>query len=411
MAHIVPFKAVRPSKKHLQYFSSKSYKNYTEEELQNTLAKNPLSFLSIIHLKKHLSDSMTKAERYMLVKNKYEDFKATNVLIKDETPAFYIYETVQGDGHLFCGIIAGASVKDYNTNVIKKHEATITKREKTFKSYLKAVRFNAAPILLTFTDDSIIEKGIQNAKENAREIQSWDTENESHKIWCIDHMMDVDFIQTAFKKIPSLYIADGHHRSASSALLAAEIDEDCSNHKDAAYTHFLSYLIPEKQLKIYDYNRLIKNLNGLTSEEFLEKVKLTFEVKKKGHQPYISSKKHEISMYLAGRFYSLSLRKSKQEFGTAISQLDTYILQTKLLEPILGITNIRTDKRISYVHGKDSMNQIKTAIDSGNQAVGFGLFPIQIQELKAIADSKAVMPPKSTYIYPKLRSGNTIYEF
>ena len=143
MAHIVPFKAVRPSKKHLQYFSSKSYKNYTEEELQNTLAKNPLSFLSIIHLKKHLSDSMTKAERYMLVKNKYEDFKATNVLIKDETPAFYIYETVQGDGHLFCGIIAGASVKDYNTNVIKKHEATITKREKTFKSYLKAVRFNA----------------------------------------------------------------------------------------------------------------------------------------------------------------------------------------------------------------------------------------------------------------------------
>ena len=411
MADIVPFKAVRPSKEHLNYFSSKSYKNYTEKELQNTLAKNPLSFLSIIHLKKHLSDSITKTERYKLVKSRYEDFKIKNILIKDTTPAFYIYETVQGDGHLFCGIIAGASVTDYNTNVIKKHEATIAKREKTFKTYLKAVRFNAAPVLLTFPDDLAIEKGIQNAKKNAREIQSWSTENESHKIWCIDTVMDIDFIQAAFKKIPSLYIADGHHRSASSALLAAEMDENSSSHNGTAYTHFLSYLIPEKQLKIYDYNRLIKNLNGLTSKVFLEKVNLIFEVKNKGSQPYLSSKKQEISMYLAGNFYSLSLRNSTQENATAIGQLDTYTLQTKLLEPILGITNIRTDKRISYVHGKDSMHQIKTAIDSGNQAVGFGLFPIQIQELKAIADSDAVMPPKSTYIYPKLRSGNTTYEF
>ena len=411
MADIVPFKAVRPSKEHLKYFSSKSYKNYTEKELQNTLAKNPLSFLSIIYLKKHLSDSMTKAKRYQLVKDKYEDFKTKNVLIKATTSAFYIYETVQADGHLFCGIVAGASVHDYNTNVIKKHEATITKREKTFKNYLKAVRFNAAPILLTFPDDPTIEKGIQNAKENSRETQAWSTENETHKIWCIDNVMDVGFIQAAFKKIPSLYIADGHHRSASSALLAAEMDENSSSHDDTAYTHFLSYLIPEKQLKIYDYNRLIENLNGLNSKTFLEKVNLIFEVKNKGDQPFVSSKKQEISMYLAGNFYSLSLRKTTQENSTAISQLDTYILQTKLLEPILGITNVRTDKRISYVHGKDSMNQIKTAVDLGSQAVGFGLFPIQIEELKAIADSEAVMPPKSTYIYPKLRSGNTIYEF
>ena len=411
MAEIVPFKAIRPCKKHLQNFSSKSYKSYTTEELKNTLQKSPLSFLSIIHLKKNLSRVLKKSERFELVKNKFRDLKTKKVLIKDSSPAFYIYETRQGDGHLFCGIIAGASVKDYNINVIKKHEATITKREYSFKEYLKAVRFNAAPVLLTFPDDRNIEKGIEAAKINAQEINSWSNENETHKIWCIDNASDINILTKAFANVPSLYIADGHHRSASSALLASEMDINLSAKKDNAYNYFLSYLIPEKQLKIYDYNRLIKNLNGLTPKAFLDKIKLVFDVEDKGADPYSSSLKNEISMYLSGSFYSLSLHKSIQNNATAISQLDTQILQSHLLEPILGINNERTDKRISYIHGKDSMEQIKTAVDRRDDAVGFGLFPIQTEELKAIADSGAVMPPKSTYIYPKIRSGITIYEF
>ena len=345
------------------------------------------------------------------MKNKFRDLKTKKVLIKDSSPAFYIYETRQGDGHLFCGIIAGASVKDYNINVIKKHEATITKREYSFKEYLKAVRFNAAPVLLTFPDDRNIEKGIEAAKINAQEINSWSNENETHKIWCIDNASDINILTKAFANVPSLYIADGHHRSASSALLASEMDINLSAKKDNAYNYFLSYLIPEKQLKIYDYNRLIKNLNGLTPKAFLNKIKLVFDVEDKGADPYSSSVKNEISMYLSGSFYSLSLHKSIQNNATAISQLDTQILQSHLLEPILGIKNERTDKRISYIHGKDSMEQIKTAVDRRDHAVGFGLFPIQTEELKAIADSGGVMPPKSTYIYPKLRSGITIYEF
>ena len=411
MAEIAPFKAIRPSKKYLQNFSSKSYKSYSEKELKDTLEKNPLSFLSVIHLKKYLSGSLTKSERYQLVKHKFEDLKTKKVLIKDTSPAFYIYETKQEDGHLFCGIIAGASVKDYNTNVIKKHEATIKKRENTFKSYLKAVRFNAAPVLLTFPDDPNIEKAIETAKENTQEINAWSTENEIHKVWCINNVSDITILTKAFANVPSLYIADGHHRSASSALLASEMDSNPLAQKDKAYTHFLSYLIPETQLKVYDYNRLIKNLNGLTPKAYLDKVKLVFNVESKGPSSYASACKNEISMYLSGSFYSLSLRDSMQNNATAISQLDTQILQTHLLKPILGIANERTDKRISYIHGKDSMSQIKTAVDSGEQAVGFGLFPIQTKELKAIADSGAVMPPKSTYIYPKLRSGITIYEF
>lgn len=411
MADLSPFKAVRPYKENLQHFSSKSYKSYTAKELKQSLSTNPLSFLSIIHLKKNASRSLQKSERYQLVKNKFDDFKSENVLIKDLLPAFYIYETVQKEGHMFCGIIAGASVKDYNTNVIKKHEATLSKRENTFKTYLKTVRFNATPVLLTYKEDQSLEKTIQTAKENASEIETWNSENETHKLWCVNDSETIHLIQKAFEEVPSLYIADGHHRSASSALLANEIESNSTLPKDKNYTHFLSYLIPEKQLKIYDYNRLIKSLNRLKPEEFLKKISLTFELKNKGPEIYKSSRKHEISMYLEGQFYSLSLRKPIQNNTTAISELDTYILQTQLLEPILGITDVRTDKRISYIHGKDSMKQIKTAVDSGNHAVGFGLFPIQTKQLKAIADSGAVMPPKSTYIYPKLRSGITIYEF
>jgi len=411
MAKIVPFKAIRPSKKHLQNFSSRSYKSYSLNELQHTLKKNPFSFLSIIHLKKNLNGFLKKSQRYQLVRNRFRDLLDKKVLVKDSLPAIYIYETKQSDKHLFCGIIAGASVEDYNNNTIKKHEATITKRENTFKNYLKAVRFNAAPVLLTFADNQNINKVIQTAKNNATEIDDWITENETHKMWRVDMDCDVKKFTKTFEGIPNLYIADGHHRSASSALLAKEIDTNPSDQTNKAYTHFLSYLIPESQLQIYGYNRLIKNLNGLSIDQLLYKIKLVFEIEKKRADIYCSTQKNEISMYLSGKFYSLSLRKSIQNKETAINKLDTQILQTHLLEPILGIKNVRTDKRISYVYGKDSMKEIKKAVDSGEQAVGFGLFPIQINELKAIADSGAVMPPKSTYIYPKLRSGITIYDF
>ena len=250
MADLSPFKAVRPCKENLQHFSSKSYKSYTAKELKQSLSTNPLSFLSIIHLKKNASRSLQKSERYQLVKNKFDDFKSENVLIKDLLPAFYIYETVQKEGHMFCGIIAGASVKDYNTNVIKKHEATLSKRENTFKTYLKTVRFNATPVLLTYKEDQSLEKTIQTAKENASEIETWNSENETHKLWCVNDSETIHLIQKAFEEVPSLYIADGHHRSASSALLANEIESNSTLPKDKNYTHFLSYLIPEKQLKV-----------------------------------------------------------------------------------------------------------------------------------------------------------------
>ena len=249
------------------------------------------------------------------------------------------------------------------------------------------------------------------AKSNATEINSWHAENETHKLWRIETKKEVSFIQKAFENIHSLYIADGHHRSASSALLAKEMNGEQKTPTNSSHNHFLTYLIPESQLKIQDYNRVIKDLNNLSIDTFLEKLSHYFKVEKKGKGVYKSIKKNELSMYLEGEFYCLSLREPMEKSQSAIHQLDTYILQTHLLEPILGITNPRTNKRIDYIHGSDSLKQIKITVDRGDHAVGFGLFPVQTSELKAIADAGDVMPPKSTYIYPKLRSGITIYEF
>jgi len=410
MAKIYPFRAVRPSKENLHNFSSKSYSTYSKTELKNELDKNPASFLSIINIKKDPVFNVEKSKRYELVRKKYEEYIASKILIKDPSSAFYIYEIIRENGLQFCGVIATASVEDYDTNVIKKHEATISKRENNFKNYLKTVRFNAAPVLLTYPDISVLETSIRRGQLNSTTINSWSTENETHKLWSVENLEDILSIQNEFQKIPSLYIADGHHRSASSALLAREKKSAPKTPIKESYNRFLTYLIPESQLKIHDYNRIIKDLNGLSTTTFLEKISRVFELENKGKKPYKSSKKHDISMYVDGSFYSLSLRASYKKNTVVINQLDTYILQSLVLEPILGITNIRTNKRIEYIHGSNSLEQIKAAVDSGAFAVGFGLFPIQTKELMAIADSDAVMPPKSTFIYPKLRSGNTIYE-
>ena len=411
MAKIYPFKAVRPSKETLQNFSSRSYKTYSKNELKEELEKNPNSFLSIINIKKDASFAIEKSKRYEMVRKKYDEFKASKILNTDALASFYIYETLQENGHLFCGVMATASVEDYKTDVIKKHEATISKRVNTFKNYLKTVRFNAAPVLLTYPDDVALESGIKKAKLNAIEVNSWTSNNETHKLWCVENLEDIHFIQGAFHNIPSLYIADGHHRSASSTLLAQELKAMQKAETNAPYNRFLTYLIPESQLKIYDYNRVIKGLNGLSTATFLEKIGVNFNVENKGENPYRSLRKNDISMYLEGVFYSLSLREINQHSAAAIDQLDTHILQTYILEPILGVTNVRTNNRIGYIHGVDSLEQIKMAVDRGEYQLGFGLFPIQTKALFAIADSDAVMPPKSTYIYPKLRSGITIYEF
>jgi uncharacterized protein (DUF1015 family) len=235
---------------------------------------------------------------------------------------------------------------------------------------------------------------------------------ETHYLWKICKPQVVDQIKAEFEQMSCLYIADGHHRSASSALLAKESKEANPNHTgEEAYNYFMSFLIAESNLKIHEYTRLVTDLNGLSTEEFLIRLDGSFRIENRGTEVYSPSEKHHFNMYLDGEFYSLYLRKTNFEFTDSLSTLDPYILYEKILKPILGIEDLRNDGRIAYIHGQNDLMEIKAKIDSGKCAVGFGMLPLTIEEIKLVADEGLTMPPKSTYIEPKLRSGLTIYEY
>lgn len=410
MAVIKPFKAIRASKDKVVSVASRSYQEYSKKELKANLRFNPFSFLHIINPGYKFAKKVSGAERFKLVYNRYLEFLEDNVLMKDDEDSFYLYQIEKGNFSC-CGIFCGTSVEDYRNDVIKKHEATLQAREALFANYLEAVHFNAEPVLMTYPDNTEIAQIIHKEKQAAPEYFFTTTDKVTHSLWVISDKKKIEALQNAFTPMDALYIADGHHRSASSDLLAHNKQEQNPNHSgDESYNFFMSYLIPESEIRIYEFNRMVKDLNGLTKEEFLIHLDTYFRIENKGHMLYKPTKKHHFSMYLDGEFYSLYLRKKVYGFTDALSTLDTQILFKTVLEPILGIKDLREDGRIQYGYGKHNVIQMKDDIDHGKFAVGFGLVPLTMEEIKAIADEGLVMPPKSTYIEPKLRSGLTIYE-
>ncbi|MCK5401865.1 MAG: DUF1015 domain-containing protein, partial [Flavobacteriaceae bacterium] len=310
------------------------------------------------------------------------------------------------------GIIAATSAEDYENNVIKKHEDTIEYRENIFKDYLKTVGFNAEPVLLTYPDNSIIAGIISETEQERAEFEFTTTYRDTHYLWKLEDSKTINTIKQEFEDIDTIYIADGHHRSASSYLLARDLKSNNNSHSgNEKYNFFMSYLIPESDLKIYEYNRIIKDLNGLTKEEYLIQLDTMFRIENRGSELYKPSKKHHFSMYLDGEFYSLYLRKANYKINNSLEALDTHILYKTILEPILEISDLRNDTRIEYSYGRNDLVNIKSKVDSKEFAIGFGLVPINIEEMKHVANEGLTMPPKSTYIEPKLRSGVTIYEF
>lgn len=412
MAKIIPFKAVRPTRDKVSLVASRSYQSYTQAELEARLDYNPFSFLHIVNPGYKYHKDIIGKERYALVKNRYLEFKEDHIFVQDETPSYYIYKIVNREGFSFSGIVAAASTEDYKKDVIKKHEDTIEYREHIFKDYLKTVGFNAEPVLLTYPENKVISNIITEVLKERAEFEFTTTYRDTHYLWKIDDEALVNIINLEFETIKTVYIADGHHRSASSYLLSEELKSENKTHKgDEPYNYFMTYLIPESELKIFEFNRLIKDLNGLSKELFLIKLDSNFRIENRGTEFYKPNNKHHFSMYLDGEFYSLYLRKNNYKFNTSLDALDTQILYKTILEPILGISDLRNDTRIDYSHGKNDLVNIKEKIDAGKYTVGFGLVPITVDELKAIADEGLTMPPKSTFIEPKLRSGVTIYEF
>jgi len=412
MAKIVPFKAVKPTRAIVGLVAARPYQSYTVDERESRMDYNPFSFLHIVNPGYKYDQVITGTERYKLVKNRYSEFKEDGIFITDTTPSLYVYKIVNRHGQEFNGIIAATSAEDYEKDIIKKHEDTIAKREQTFKSYIQTVGFNAEPVLLTYPDNSIISNIIKETQKAHAEFEFTMTYRDTHYLWKIDNKDVIAIIQNEFEKMNTIYIADGHHRSASSYLLYKDEKEKNPNHNGSeSYNFFMSYLIPESDLVIHEFNRLIKDLNGLTKETFLIKLDALYRIENRGLMPYHPSKPHHYSMYLDGEFYSLFLRKTNYEFKTALDKLDAQLLYKTVLQPILGIDDLRNDNRIEYVNGRHEMVTIKTSVDSGEFLVGFGMCPATVEQIKQIADEGLKMPPKSTYILPKLRSGVTIYEY
>jgi len=405
MAKIVPFKAVRPTRDKVCLVTCRSYEEYVNAELAAQLDFNPLSFLHILKPAYTNQESVSFEKRYRQVNQKYHDFKNEFILVKDKKPAIYLHKIVTKT-HAFTGIIVGTSIADYRNNIIKKHEDIIAFRVQLLKDYMKYSEFNTEPVLMTYPDNKIIENWIFNCTQKLADFEFSTTKKEIHYLWKIDDMLEINWIQNIFEKTKNLYIADGHHRSEASKLLSEENDDS----ENVAKDYLLSYLISENNIKIYEFNRLIKDLNGLQKEDFINELNKNFIVENKNKQPFQPSEKHQFGMYLDSEFYSLVLRKENGAFKTVLESLDTQILYEKVLLPVLGIEDLRNDERIEYLSGKQSILEVKQKIDEEEFEVGFIMFPSDINEIKALADNNLIMPPKSTYIEPKFRSGLVVYE-
>jgi uncharacterized protein (DUF1015 family) len=405
MAKIKPFKAVRPVADKVALVTCRTYDDYSSAELAAWLDFNPYSFLHVIHPAYANAQKVSLEKRFKAVANKYQDFKHDQILIEEEHPVFYLYE-IQSKGQTFTGIIAGTSVKDYQDKVIKKHEDTLQYRVELFKDYLHQTNFNTEPVLITYPDSVEINTFIA-LRKKSEPVYEYSTPNkEKHTLWKIDTQSEIDWLQEHFEGIPNLYIADGHHRSASAEMLY-EQDKHLGNEN---LNYFMSFLIAESNVKIYEFNRLIRDLNGLSKEEFIKKLSENFIIKAKDQEIWKPQNKFEFGMYLAGSFYALFYKHENHNATSVLDSLDAQILYDKVLFPLLGIEDLRNDERIDYIPGKQSISVIKDLIDEGEFEVGFMLYPSDINEIKALADNNLIMPPKSTYIEPKFRSGLVVYE-
>lgn len=411
MATIIPFKGIRPAKDKVHLVASRSVDGYNIAELNEKLRSNPFTFLHVIS--PDMSDGIrTKPgsdERLKKVKATYLEFIKEGVFVRDDQPCYYIYQQLK-DGIVYTGIIGCSSIDDYFSGIIKIHEQTLTEREEKLKHYLEICDFNAEPVLFSYPNDKVIDELTDKLIHSEAVYDFTTTDRVQHKLWIVNDPIYVKQIQERFSKIPAIYIADGHHRSASSALLGKSRRDDNPNYTGKeAFNFYLGIFFPETQLKIFDFNRVVKDLNGLSVKEFIDRLSEKFIVTEKGEELYKPVTKHNFSMYLEGKWYSLDAKKEIVHNEQPVGGLDASILTEHILSPKLNIHDLKTDKRIDFVAGIKGMKELKNLVDSGRYKVAFGLYPVEMSQLKHIADTNNIMPPKTTWVEPKMRSGLVIY--
>ncbi len=406
MAVIRPFPALHPPADRANQVASVPYDVVHTEEARALAANNPLSFLHVSRPEIDLPDGTDPHgdPAYRRALENFEKLKQECPLESEEVPSIYLYRLIMG-GHEQVGVVACCSIDEYDQGLIRKHERTRRDKEDDRTHHMLVLRAQTGPVFLTYRatreiDTMVMETMVANAV-----FDFTADDGIQHTVWRVPDA--VRFVQ-AFREIPFLYVADGHHRAASAARARAELkDQSFSYTGDEEYNFFLAVIFPDDQVKILSYNRTVQDLNGLSSSEFLAELKKTFDVAEGGNSE--PANRGQWSMYLEGRWYSLSLPAGAASPEGTVASLDVSILQDRLLEPILGIKDIRTDKRIDFIGGMRGTKELKRLVDEGKAAVAFSLYPTTMEGLLRVSDAGEIMPPKSTWFEPKLRDGLLIH--
>lgn len=413
MATIKPFKGIRPPQNLVERVASRPYDVLNSAEARTEAEGNEMSLYRIIRpeIDFPVETDEHEPQVYDKAAENFALFRRNGWLVQDEEESYYVYAQTM-NGKTQYGLVVGAYVDDYLNGVIKKHELTRRDKEEDRMKHVRVNNANIEPVFFAYPSNAEVNAIV--AKYTATNpVYDFVAEHDGfgHQFWVISDKADIARITELFAQMPALYIADGHHRSAAAALVGAEKAKQNPNHRgDEEYNYFMAVCFPDDQLTIIDYNRVVKDLNGLTDEEFLAKLNVHFEVEKKGTEIYKPQALHNFSMYLSGNWYSLTAKPGTYDDHDPIGVLDVTISSNLILDEILDLRDLRSNKRIDFVGGIRGLGELARRVDSGEMRVALSLYPVSMKQIIDIADSGNIMPPKTTWFEPKLRSGLVIHE-
>ncbi len=412
MAIIKPFKGVRPPKQFVKEVASRPYDVLNSEEARKEAEGNEKSLYRII--KPEIDFPVGKDEHdddvYEKAAENFQLFQDKGWLVQDDKEMYYVYAQTM-NGKTQYGLVVGAYVDDYMSGKIKKHELTRRDKEEDRMKHVRVNDANIEPVFFAYPDNEEIDAIVARIIQQEPEYDFVSVDGVGHHFWLIEDDTDIQKITDIFATFPAMYIADGHHRSAAAALVGAEKAKNNPNHKgDEEYNYFMAVCFPEKQLTIIDYNRVVKDLNGLTPDEFLKKLEKNFTVEPTGSEIQKPKNLHNFSIYVDGRAFNLTAKPGTYDDSDPIGALDVTVTSDLILDEILGIKDLRSDKRVDFVGGIRGLGELKKRVDSGEMAAAIALYPVSMKQLMDIADTGNIMPPKTTWFEPKLRSGLVIHK-
>ncbi|MDE5664158.1 MAG: DUF1015 domain-containing protein [Muribaculaceae bacterium] len=412
MARVKPFKGVRPPKNLVEKVASRPYDVLNSEEARAEAEGNEMSLYHIIKPEIDFEPGTDEHDPkvYERAVENFHNFQRQGWLVEDEKEKYYIYAQTM-DGRTQYGFVVAAWVNDYMEGRIKKHELTRRDKEEDRMKHVRVNNANIEPVFFAFPDNEALEEIIRTVTAGTPEYDFVAPDGFGHTLWVIDDEATIARISEEFEKIPNLYIADGHHRSAAAALVGDEKARNNPNHRgDEEYNYFMAVAFPASHLKIIDYNRVVRDLNGLSEQEFLDRLAENFIVEEKGEAVYHPTGLHNFALYLGGKWYSLTAKEGTYNDQDPIGVLDVTVSSDLILRDILGITDLRSDKRIDFVGGIRGLEELKRRVDSGEMKMALALYPVTMDQLINIADTGNIMPPKTTWFEPKLRSGLVIHK-